>query len=95
MIAIFCAVCYSTNLFEETTSVRSFGMARLWASIGGYIGMILGLSFLQVPHIFSDIFNYIQRQGICSKSQGNYETATVNTERVIIPTPSYPATRTL
>ena len=62
MLAILCDVGYSSDFFEETTNVRSFGITSLWANIGGYIGMILGLSFLQVPHIVSSIFDCIQKR---------------------------------
>ena len=61
MLAIFCDAGYSSNVFEETTNVRSFGLISLLANIGGYIGMIVGLSFLQVPDILSGFFNYIRR----------------------------------
>ena len=60
MLAIFYDTDYSPEFFE-TTNVKSFGTVNLWASIGGYIGMILGLSFFQVPDIVSGIFNYLQR----------------------------------
>ena len=61
MRAIFCDAGYSSNLFEETTNVRSFGMVSLLANIGGYVGIILGISFLQVPDIVYGIFKYIRR----------------------------------
>ena len=80
MLAILCDVGYSSNFFEETRNVRSFGMASLWADIGGYIGMILGLSFLQVPHIASGIFYYIQRKRICSEFQRNSQRSSVDIE---------------
>ena len=49
-----------SDFLDETTNVRSFGKASLWGSIGGYVGMILGFSFLQVPDIISGIMYYIQ-----------------------------------
>ena len=66
MLAIFYDVGYSSDVFDETTNVRSFGSASLWASIGGYVGMILGVSLLQVPDIVSGICYYIQRKRMCS-----------------------------
>ena len=61
MLAIFCDTGYSSNFFEETTNVRSFGLVSLLANIGGYVGMILGLSFLNVPDMISRMYNYIRR----------------------------------
>lgn len=79
MLAIFCDDGYSSEFFEETTNVRSFGQASLWANIGGYIGMLLGLSLLQVPDIISGIFMCIQRKRICPKCRRNFETSTDGT----------------
>ena len=49
---------YSSEYFEEVTNFRHFEKDDLWASIGGYVGMILGLSFLQLTDI---ICEFIQR----------------------------------
>merc|ERR1712141_713416 len=48
----------SSNYFEEVKNVRKFGKDGLWANIGGYVGMILGFSFLQLIDIICD---FIQR----------------------------------
>ena len=79
MLAIFYDTGYSPEFFE-TTNVRSVGTANLWASIGGQIGMIMGLSFFQVPDIVSGIFNYVQRKRMCRKYCCNSQTSTVGTE---------------
>ena len=49
---------YSSQYFEEVTNFRNFDKDDLWASIGGVVGMILGLSFLQLTDI---ICEFIQR----------------------------------
>ena len=78
MIAIFCDAAYSSDFFDETKNVRSFGSASLWASIGGYVGMILGVSLLQLPEIVSGIVYYIQRKRIRHESRCHSETQNVH-----------------
>ena len=56
----------SSDFVDETKNVRSFGIADLWASIGGYIGMVLGFSFLQVPDIVSSIIRYAKSKSLIS-----------------------------
>ena len=61
------------------TNVRSFGKASLWGSIGGFVGMILGLSFLQVPDIINSILHYMQRRKIVvNDSSGRNDTENVS-----------------
>ena len=74
--AIFCDVCYSSDFYDETINVRSFGRANLWASIGGYVGMILGLSFFQVPDIVFGIFHYIKKKRMCTSEAQPISTET-------------------
>ena len=76
-LAIFYNAGYSSDLFDETTNVKSFGAANLWGSIGGYVGMILGLSFLQIPGIVSCIFNYMQNKTLHQKCPCNSARSTV------------------
>ena len=80
MLAIFYDGGCSSDFFEETTNVRAFGLTSLCGSIGGYIGMILGLSFLQVPDIVSGIFHYIPRKKICSAFRCKSTPSTVDGE---------------
>ena len=47
---------YSSNYLEEVTHVRSFGMPDLWANIGGYVGMVMGVSILQLIGMTRNIF---------------------------------------
>ena len=58
---LFWDIIYSFNYFDETTNVRSFGKDSLWGNIGGYVGMILGFSLLQLPNLASFILHYLQR----------------------------------
>ena len=69
MVAIFCNVGYSSDLYEEVTNVRSFGKASLWGSIGGFVGMILGLSLFQLPDIFTGGVDYMQKKTLRQKER--------------------------
>ena len=41
----------SVDSYDENVSIRSFGYDAMWGSIGGYVGMVLGISFFQLPDI--------------------------------------------
>ena len=49
----------SSEYFEETINTRGFDQGSMWGNIGGYVGMILGFSFLQIPDIFSTLYEYV------------------------------------
>ena len=78
-LAIFYDAGYSSEVYEETTNVRGFGMANLWGDIGGYTGMFMGLSLLQVPDIVSGIFWYIQNKKMWPECRRHSETSTSGT----------------
>ena len=42
---------YSSDIYRETVSVLAFDLATLWSQIGGFIGIFLGYSMLQVPEL--------------------------------------------
>ena len=42
---------YLTHSYRETANKMAFDMATLWSQIGGFIGMFLGYSLLQVPEL--------------------------------------------
>ena len=42
---------YYLHRYEETINRRDFGFEMFWASIGGFIGMFLGFSLLQIPDL--------------------------------------------
>ena len=55
-------VSYSSDYFEETTNVQNFGVDSLWANIGGYVSMLLGIAFFQVPDVVLFIYRYVQKK---------------------------------
>jgi len=46
---------YGTIGFKEIRNYRAFGLLSLWSQIGGFVGIFLGYSLLQVPEIIGDI----------------------------------------
>ena len=63
---------YSSDFIDDTQNVRSFGKANLWASIGGYVGMILGFSFLNVPDIVLNMINYVKSKALISNESASF-----------------------
>ena len=48
----------SADSYDENVNIRSFGYDAMWGSIGGYVGMVLGISLFQLPDI---LFNGFQQ----------------------------------
>jgi hypothetical protein len=42
---------YLDEDYQEIENVRDFGMETFWSSIGGFIGIFLGYSLLQIPDL--------------------------------------------
>ena len=49
---------YAILEFRETKNYRAFGVLSLWSQIGGFIGIFLGYSLLQVPDLIGSIFKW-------------------------------------
>ena len=47
--------------FRETRNVKAFGLLSLWSQIGGFVGIFLGYSLLQVPEIITYIIGWAKR----------------------------------
>lgn len=43
---------YVTEAFQEIQNVNAFSFETLWSSAGGFVGIFLGYSLLQVPELF-------------------------------------------
>ena len=48
---------YLTDVYKETVIKLAFDMATLWSQVGGFIGMFLGYSLLQIPEL---VANWLQ-----------------------------------
>ena len=52
---------YMIESFEEYVNHREFGIEGLGAGIGGYVGIFLGYSFLQIPSTMNDLWIWLKR----------------------------------
>ena len=43
---------YATEMFQEIQNVNDFDIQSLWSSVGGFVGIFLGYSLLQIPELF-------------------------------------------
>ena len=48
-------VSYSGNTYQETENVQDFTFETFFASLGGFIGIFLGYSMLQVPELLNSV----------------------------------------
>lgn len=48
---------YMTEVYRETTIQKHFGMLSLWSQIGGFVGIFLGFSLLQLPELLNFHFS--------------------------------------
>ena len=47
----------SANYMDQIAHIRAFGMDDLWANIGGYVGMVLGISILQIILMLKELIS--------------------------------------
>ena len=52
------SVKYESIGFREIRNYRAFGLLSLWSQIGGFVGIFLGYSLLQVPALIADIIGW-------------------------------------
>ena len=50
-------ISYTTEDFQEIVNVKAFDVETLWSSVGGFIGIFLGYSLLQIPEIFDAVWS--------------------------------------
>ena len=51
---------FSDSNFKEIKQVMAFGIENLIGNIGGYIGLFLGLSIVQLPNLFLNVKQWLQ-----------------------------------
>ena len=51
--------------YQEISNIRGFTGESCWAGIGGFVGIFVGISLMQVPEILIGTFNYIQKIKKC------------------------------
>ena len=55
-------VVYPRQTFQEIVNKRAFGFESFWSSVGGFVGIFLGYSLMQLPEIIYKIIG-----NICSR----------------------------
>ena len=50
---------YRTDQYLDIINKRDFGARNLWSSIGGFVGIFLGYSLLQLPEVLVSKINWI------------------------------------
>ena len=54
---------YSKQTFQEITNNRAFGFESFWSSVGGFVGIFLGYSLMQLPELaYRGIANICSRR---------------------------------
>ena len=52
---------YMAQEFRETRNNQAFGFMSLWSQIGGFVGILLGYSLLQVPELLEYFSGWVKR----------------------------------
>ena len=47
---------YMDDFYEEIINVRDFGFESLWSGVGGFVGIFLGYSLLQIPDLLQSLW---------------------------------------
>ena len=50
-------ISYTTEDFQEIVNVKAFDVETLWSSVGGFIGIFLGYSLLQVTELLEALWS--------------------------------------
>ena len=59
-LPVYCYHFCSSDYFQETTNVRKFSRDSVWGNVGGYVGMFLGFSVLQIPSLLNVVYQKIK-----------------------------------
>lgn len=60
---------YTESNYEEIEYIKAFGFENFWSGIGGFVGIFLGYSMMQIPELLEYIILRIFREK-CSSSEG-------------------------
>ena len=54
-------ISYEKNQYQETENVQDFSFESFFSSLGGFIGIFLGYSMLQIPELITEVHSYVER----------------------------------
>ena len=46
--------------FQVIENSRGFTAENCWSAIGGFIGIFVGWSLMQVPHLLCEVYNFVK-----------------------------------
>ena len=52
---------YATRSYQEIRNQEDFGFESFWSSVGGFIGIFMGYSLLQIPDLLKLLPAFIQK----------------------------------
>ena len=55
-------IAYLDDEYQEIINVRDFGFESFWSGVGGFVGMFLGYSLLQVPELLTSLWQNIKNR---------------------------------
>ena len=47
---------YMDDFYQEIVNVRDFGFESFWSGVGGFVGIFLGYSLLQIPDLLEKLW---------------------------------------
>ena len=50
-----------SNIFQEIIYTRDFGAESCWSGVGGFVGIFVGSSLLQLPEILASFWNCLTK----------------------------------
>ena len=58
---IIIKVSYMDDFYQETENVEDFNFESFFSSLGGFVGIFLGYSMMQIPEILCDIPSIVKK----------------------------------
>ena len=53
---------YKGYQYQEVENLREFGFEAFWSGVGGFVGIFLGYSLLQLPDLFEQLLLVFKKQ---------------------------------
>ena len=63
----FIKILYTEKVYQEIQNVRAFSFETFWSTAGGYLGIFLGYSLLQIPELLTKFPSFLRRSRLISK----------------------------
>ena len=54
------ALYYGSKSYQEIENLREFGFESFWSAVGGFVGIFMGYSLLQLPEFIGNIPSFLQ-----------------------------------